>query len=665
MKYVHELKENYSVRLTISGGKGANLHKLVRYGFNVPDGFIINTKAFDEFLHQHQIFSFIKKELTAVRVDNHESISIASKNIKQEIMRASIPNEILTQMEKILSRYDNQKFSVRSSGVFEDNSNNSWAGQFDSYLQVSRNEIEDKIKKCWASFFNSRAISYNIRAYRNFKKLKFAVVIQKMVESEKSGVAFSIDPKENDFSKMIIEATAGYGENLVSGRETPFIAIIDKKKKIILNKAVKTNQYSELLSLKELNLLIDQILKLEKRFKNPIDIEWAIANDKIYFLQIRPITGLGRITKSETRFTLYPDIRDYELTFKASGLSFMFTDILSYAYKYLNPLFTSTQAQFCQYTSNEKIDYATRSGMNWLGKSNGFEEYQAKFTKYYDTNILVLNEIIELRKLSKSSTFRFFQIISKFFRQYSRMDNYFTNLTYIYSEENPVIKRNLDLLSKFKDDARLWINNTAIEENGQLSRFIKRLSEEFTIKKEDLECYKVSELVGLFHGATSTVSDKEIENRRISFAIYFRSGQISYLTGSKSLEFVNKITLRQNEFFSSEIKGQVANKVQSIAKGKVRVINVDYSDLDKMNKEISDMVKGEILISEFTAPELISACRKAKAIVTDLGGMLSHAAIISRELKIPCLVATGNASKFLKTGDEITIDFDLGSVKIN
>jgi pyruvate,water dikinase len=74
------------------------------------------------------------------------------------------------------------------------------------------------------------------------------------------------------------------------------------------------------------------------------------------------------------------------------------------------------------------------------------------------------------------------------------------------------------------------------------------------------------------------------------------------------------------------------------------------------------MVKGEILVTEFTAPELISACRKAKAIVTDIGGLLSHAAIVSRELNIPCLVGTHNAAKILKTGDEVAIDFEIGIV---
>ena len=84
--------------------------------------------------------------------------------------------------------------------------------------------------------------------------------------------------------------------------------------------------------------------------------------------------------------------------------------------------------------------------------------------------------------------------------------------------------------------------------------------------------------------------------------------------------------------------------------------------MNRMYADIAAMVKGEILVAEFTAPELLLACKKAKAIVTDIGGMLSHAAIVSRELNIPCLVGTGNATHFLQTGDQVMIDFTIGVV---
>lgn len=661
MKYIHKIKERYSSRLIISGGKGANLFKLQNYGFNIPDGFIINTKAFDEFIKQNDLLQVMKAELSNVRVDNSASISIASNNIKLRIKHSFVPDEITIQLNKILSSFECSKFSVRSSGVFEDNYNDSWAGQFDSFLDVPINEIKDKLKECWASFFNSRAISYNIRAYKSLRKLKFAVVVQEMVQSDISGVAFSIEPKENDFSKILIEAAPGLGENLVSGREQVFTAIIDKKKKILLNKTFNSNNHADLITLKQINLLTEQILKLEKRFNKPVDIEWAFANNQLYFLQIRPITGLGRKLKQSIRLGTLPDINNYELTFKVSGLSFLFTDMLTHGFRYLDPLFTSNQeGQFCQYFTNEKMEYATKYGMTVFSKQNGFREYQANFTKFYEANIKVLNEIIEHRQLSKSSTRQFFKILSKFFTYYSKMDNQFTNLAYLYSEEKPVIKNNLQRLSLFKDKARLWINNSSLDNESQFANLLNRICKEFKIDNSDLECYKVEDIIQLFHGIF--LPDKEVQNRKLSYTIYYSEGQKYYITGAKSLDYINKISARQNMFLNSEIKGQVANKVQKKVTGKVRVINVDYSNLDLLNTQINEMIKGEILVAEFTAPELISACRKAKAIVTDIGGLLSHAAIVSREFNIPCLVGTHNAAKILKTGDDVAIDFEIGIV---
>jgi phosphohistidine swiveling domain-containing protein len=662
MTYTYKIKSRKSRVVSITGGKGASLHDLIRLGFNTPNGFIITTNAFDDFLDENYLIPYIKKQLSKITVDSNESISTASKNIKEKILIGIVPNKIISQIQRNISIYNNSLFSVRSSAVSEDSAGNSWAGQFDSFLNVEKTDVERRIKECWASLFNTRAMTYNIRSYKNINNLKFAVIIQEMIHSEKSGIAFSINPQDKNSSQLVIEAVLGLGDNIVAGKVTPFTAIVDKKEKIILNKSSLDKQYSMLLSITEINELTENILKIEKRFDFPVDIEWAYANGKLYILQVRPITTMGSFQTKQNIKSKYPNIKEYELTFKVSGLSFLFTDILSSAYKYLNPLFTSAKEQYCQYTSNQGMEYATKYGMKWLSKSDGFKQYQTEFTNYYERNIAILNDIIAKKKLTKHSASKFFYIITKFFHRYSKLDNYFTDLTYVYADRNSIIKDNLDLLSKFKDEARLWINNTMFEESGQLSTYLSIISRKFDINKEDLYCYKILEITELFEEIS--VSKIEINNRKLSFVVYFINDRIEYLSGNKSLHYINKITRIQNNIENTEIRGQVANKIQNIVKGKVRVINVDYSNFHKMDLEIENMIKGEILVSELTAPELISACRKAKAIVTDIGGMLSHAAIVSRELKIPCLVATGNATKILKTGDSIVIDFKLGTVSL-
>ena len=129
------------------------------------------------------------------------------------------------------------------------------------------------------------------------------------------------------------------------------------------------------------------------------------------------------------------------------------------------------------------------------------------------------------------------------------------------------------------------------------------------------------------------------------------------------MAFIRTASARNSIASGSEIKGKVANRSQDLVEGQVIVIKVDYARLDDMNRAITKMKKGDILVAEFTAPELLEACKKAKAIVTDIGGLLSHAAIVSRELGIPCLVGTGNATKRLATGDRISIDFESGILR--
>ena len=117
--------------------------------------------------------------------------------------------------------------------------------------------------------------------------------------------------------------------------------------------------------------------------------------------------------------------------------------------------------------------------------------------------------------------------------------------------------------------------------------------------------------------------------------------------------------------FKTHLKGQVACRAdKDLVEGKVRLITVDYSDMESMDRAIGKMQQGEILVAKFTAPELTEALSKAGAIITDMGGILSHAAIVAREFNIPCIVGTNHATDVLKTGDSVRMDLTTGEVKI-
>jgi phosphohistidine swiveling domain-containing protein len=362
------------------------------------------------------------------------------------------------------------------------------------------------------------------------------------------------------------------------------------------------------------------------------------------------------------RSSVLPNIENYELTFKVTGLSFLFTDMLMDGFKYLEPLFTSDeQGNFSQYFTNRKMRYAARYGMRWFGTPGSFREYQREFTKYYESSAKALDQILASKSLSKGAIKKFYKTLSSFLARYSRMDNQFTNLAYVHQDGNSVIRKNLYLLAEFKDKARVWINNSVIDETSYFSQFCGRLCQALTIERGDLDCYRIAEILRLLDGVR--VSRREIEDRRFAFCMFYLAGRHEYLAGKPAANFINSVSSKKLAGMSSEIKGKVANRVSREVSGRAMVINVDYGKLDLMNRAISEMNKGDILVADFTAPELMEACKKAKAIVTDIGGLLSHAAIVSRELGIPCLVGTGNATKIIKTGDQITIDFDSGIVR--
>ncbi len=282
-----------------AGGKGANLGELVSIGINVPDGFIITSDAYKLFIKENGI----------VDKSNENGLS----NVRTMIENGKFPITLENLIkENYLKLGANCRVAVRSSATAEDLADASFAGQQETYLNVQgTNEVISKIKSCYASLWSDRAVSYRkLKSYED-PNLAIAVVIQKMVESEKSGVLFTINPINKRKDEMLIDASYGLGESVVSGRVTADSYVIDKYGKIIdINVGKKETQiiYSKtgtkevaleeskkvarVLSSGEISKLSDVALKIEKHYGYPLDIEWALKGDEVYILQARPITTL-------------------------------------------------------------------------------------------------------------------------------------------------------------------------------------------------------------------------------------------------------------------------------------------------------------------------------------------------------------------------------------
>ncbi|MDE1847809.1 MAG: hypothetical protein KGH61_02565 [Candidatus Micrarchaeota archaeon] len=300
--------------LPLVGGKGANLGEMFSR-FPVPHGFCITVNAYKRFMKESGIENEIFGMLKNLDITNSALLDKTSEKIRRLILKSKMPLEV---REEILTNYAEHSLdfvAVRSSATAEDLPTLSFAGQQDTYLNMrGEKELLESVKRCWASLFTSRAIYYRVTNNFHHEAVLISVVVQRMVDSEKSGVMFSVNPISKDEDEIIIESSYGLGEAIVSGQVTPDSFILSKKaleikqerinsKKIAIvkGKGGKNQKIilddrkakSKSLSYKEIIGLAKLAIALEKHYAKPQDIEWAIdRSGKAYILQSRPITTL-------------------------------------------------------------------------------------------------------------------------------------------------------------------------------------------------------------------------------------------------------------------------------------------------------------------------------------------------------------------------------------
>jgi pyruvate,water dikinase len=331
VKWFSELNKNSG---EFAGGKGANLAEIYNMKIPVPPGFVVTAQAYDYFMEKVGLKEKIKELLEEIEYENTESLDGITQQIRDLITETDFPKEMKDEILESYNclggnRLENAQGSaldilktssepifvaVRSSATTEDLAEASFAGQQDSFLNVKGNhELLESIRKCFASLFTARATYYRNKKGFKHEEASLAVVVQKMIDSDKSGVIFSKDPAKNN-DNMIIEAVWGLGEGIVSGKITPDtyilssdMKILDKRiadKKIALTrnsagkkevvKLKEERSKHQVLKENEIKKLAQFALNLEDHYKKPQDIEFAIEGDEIYIVQTRPITTLER-----------------------------------------------------------------------------------------------------------------------------------------------------------------------------------------------------------------------------------------------------------------------------------------------------------------------------------------------------------------------------------
>lgn len=729
--------------------KWASLGEMTQAGLPVPNGFVLTTKAF--WLNSH------KRD-----------------------------DEVLHAFDEL-----NCKFvAVRSSGTKEDGIDDSFAGQFDTYLFVTKEKLIEQIIECHNSINSDRIVSYCKSKKINHDEIKVAVVIQKMINSDVAGICFTINPVTWNNNEIIIEAGYGLGEAVVSWMITPDNYIINKisneitkniseqTRKIVLDinkwwtkeeKVESTIINIQKLSDKHILELTKLAKKIEKHYRKPMDTEWAVENGKLYMLQARPVTTIEKkhkvlnqnynrikvverqnsplflnficngITDYYTKKVLWTKL-GYDFYVYLNGEVYITTESSNKIKKKFNSLLSKKGLKAIEYflekwyiiwnrlikdskesKKNLKIDnkkiaktfskiteeyyslssalmlifpieeYLEREIKNFLIKKNrkNIEEDLITLTQPNKKNENELeneslNKILEIVKKEniplKKPNKKIDTLISKHINKFG-----WTNTDRFFNErwsKDDIINR---LSSKFQEKSKKPTNenNEKLYKNLRFSSYEKKIikiAKEYVFFRtyrmntfmkaafflRDI-LYEIANRLNVWFSEITymtpeeiikalnkekKISTKEIKKRLIEYWYYVMNNNIKTISGEKYKSFKKKYFIKTEKKSHDEIKWIVAYNWK--IKGIVKIVK-STSDLHKVKH-------GDILVTPMTIPSFVSAMEKASAFITDEWGILCHAAIISREMKKPCIIWTKIATKKLKDGDLVEVDANSGII---
>jgi len=309
--------------IPLVGGKGANLGELRAAKIPVPNGFNVTAPAFYYFLEQTKIKNYIAKVLKGLDPENSKALNKASKDIKNKILSVDFPKDLDKAIEGAYHKLGGFEVAVRSSATAEDLPDASFAGQQATYLNIKgKKDVLQAVHNCYASLFEARAIYYRIINKFDHMKVGIAVPVQAMVQSDVSGIMFTVDPMDEKSGYLSIEAGYGLGEAVVSGSITPDHYLVDKKTFEIVSKEMNSQPWKIVrdtkkggdkhvdvpkIKRKEQKLSDKKIIELakigvrtEEHYKGkPQDTEWAMENEELYLVQSRPITTLDKSEAGE------------------------------------------------------------------------------------------------------------------------------------------------------------------------------------------------------------------------------------------------------------------------------------------------------------------------------------------------------------------------------
>jgi phosphohistidine swiveling domain-containing protein len=356
--------------------------------------------------------------------------------------------------------------------------------------------------------------------------------------------------------------------------------------------------------------------------------------------------------------------KNYQRLFHFEGVTFFMNDIWMAFYKKLDAMITAINDDCYMWLPKDSLDAQLDEGEKFFANNKQFESYYNAHVKYLKSHrSTFVSEVKGKETLTRRNVRKFLDLCRLSLSFFYRTEFFFTDKAYQLSKTDPTIKKNLMRNYALKEKSRVEIfNRTAFGDNSYYNQLFRKLSKQFGLAESDLNQYSVDKIYKLFDGQKLT--HEIVEDRKVARIVVAKQTVIKIYAGSQVKDDIWALLKKTGETTLRDLdvlRGVPASGGKVV--GRVKIIVSNPATFDLLNVEIAKMKKGDILVAETTSPEFLPACKKASAILTNQGGLLSHAAVISREFGIPCVVGLRHATRVLKDGDRVEVDATKGLVK--
>ena len=634
-KYIRFFEELSAKDIKLAGGKGASLGELTLLNMPVPRGFVILTSAWEWFLAEG--------EKTRLPIALQKLIVQAFRNLGVS------------------------RVSVRSSATAEDSETSAWAGQLETILNVDEKGLFEAILQCYSSLFSKRALAYSIEHGYRIESIQLALVVQAMLDPEAAGVGFTVHPLTQEEKIMFLQSSFGLGEAVVSGAVNPDTWIIEKdscsvleysiskkKKALYINEEKQTiwknlgkDSVKPSLSIEQVEQYASYMRMLEEHYGQAMDTEWALEKGEFYLLQARPITTLSPDYKNDVFDCSIPWIPWIRRPWNLFSASLYYMNLLETSRIY--SLYT---------TSVLLIEWQTDMAEVFFNQgfiADLFKAVEQVLKESPDTILAHLEKALEMVALVdcwKQTQELTFTTIEDLISSMKEIVTATVHLPYILVDQlnNRSLSRKEDEIFKLSTELRSTSTYPWFEKC--IKPLLKKRFEEWGLLE--------------IEDPMRVCTVDEVLNKNIPSEVFLereyqvRKGQMYLFQGVGSK--VDVKLLEQTAYLIFRLKKarlpRVFNEEKTLTgvavypgcvEGVARII-FHPEDQERVFNE------GDILITINSNPCFMPLIVKASALVSEEGGAACHAAIISRELKKPCLMGVEDVTERVKDGQRIRVD---------